>query len=85
MPRALKAASPLESKPRRVAAERKRTPVSRKAKPAPAPVAEFDPSAHHDEIAHAAYLKWIERGYVIGSPEQDWFEAEQSVRAKYAA
>jgi hypothetical protein len=34
---------------------------------------------HYDEIAQAAYLNWMGRGGLNASPEQDWFQAEQSV------
>lgn len=82
MPRTLKAtvtAKPrAEAKPR-VVAERKRTPVRRKVT---APV--FDAAAHQAEIAHAAYMNWLARDADAGSPEDDWFRAEQSVRAKYS-
>ncbi len=75
MPRTAKAATPApKAKP---LTERKRTPVRRKA-----PVA-FDPAAHREEIAHAAYLNWLARGTEPANPEEDWFLAEQSVRAKY--
>jgi hypothetical protein len=66
--------------------ERKRTPVRRKPAALRAEAApQFDAAAHYDEIAHAAYLNWMARGGENGSPEQDWFLAEQSVRAQYAA
>jgi hypothetical protein len=34
------------------------------------------------EIAILAYHFWQERGCPIGSPEEDWFRAEQSLKAK---
>jgi hypothetical protein len=33
------------------------------------------------EIAILAYHCWQERGCPIGSPEEDWFRAEQSLKA----
>jgi len=33
------------------------------------------------EIAILAYQFWQERGCPIGSPEEDWFRAEQSLKA----
>lgn len=71
-----------EPKTRRSApiTERKRTPVRRKVVAA---IPEFDIAMHKDEIAEAAYLNWLARAGAAGSPEQDWFQAEQAVRAKY--
>lgn len=36
------------------------------------------------EVARLAYLYWEARGGQGGSPEQDWFTAEQQVKAKAA-
>ena len=36
------------------------------------------------EIAILAYYFWQERGCPIGSPEEDWFRAEQAVKAEQA-
>jgi Protein of unknown function (DUF2934) len=33
----------------------------------------------HQEIAGLAYSLWQQRGCCEGSPERDWFEAEQRV------
>ena len=33
----------------------------------------------HEEIALRAYSLWQERGSPIGSPEEDWFRAEQEI------
>jgi hypothetical protein len=33
-----------------------------------------------DEIARLAYLYWLDRGCQNGSPEEDWFRAEQQLR-----
>ena len=49
--------------------------------PALVPVPEFDPAAHHNEIAEVAYRKWLER---VGSAKEDWLKAEMEVRARYA-
>ena len=35
----------------------------------------------HDEIADRAHELWIRHGRGDGSAEQDWFEAEQELRA----
>lgn len=33
----------------------------------------------HEEIAQLAYRYWEARGRPLGSPEEDWFRAEQEV------
>jgi hypothetical protein len=33
----------------------------------------------HEEIARLAHRFWAERGYQMGSPERDWFRAEQEL------
>ena len=33
-----------------------------------------------EEIASLAYQFWLERGCPIGSPEQDWFRAEDELQ-----
>jgi hypothetical protein len=33
--------------------------------------------AQHEEIKKLAYLLWEERGKPLGSPDDDWFRAEQ--------
>ena len=38
--------------------------------------------ASHDEIARLAHRFWAERGQQHGSPEQDWFRAEQELLGK---
>lgn len=35
----------------------------------------------HDEIAALAYEYWLQRDKQAGSPEEDWFKAEESLRA----
>jgi len=39
-----------------------------------------DDSPSHDEIAALAYSYWEARGHQGGSPEEDWFRAEQELR-----
>ena len=39
------------------------------------------PDREHDDIAERAYELWTQRGCPIGSPERDWFEAEEQLRA----
>jgi hypothetical protein len=34
-------------------------------------------SAQHEQIEKLAYQLWEERGRPLGSPEDDWFRAEQ--------
>jgi hypothetical protein len=33
----------------------------------------------HEEVAQLAYHYWEARGRPLGSPEEDWFRAEQDV------
>ena len=33
-----------------------------------------------DEVAMLAYQLWMERGCPIGSPEVDWFQAEEQLQ-----
>jgi len=39
----------------------------------------------HEEIALRAHRLWVERGCPIGSPEEDWFRAEEEIRGEQAA
>ncbi len=43
-------------------------------------------SLEHDQIAQLAYQLWQQRGCPIGSPEEDWYRAQQQLqrRAKSA-
>ena len=38
------------------------------------------PSQHHHFIQLAAYYLWKQRGSPIGTPEIDWFHAEEQLR-----
>lgn len=33
----------------------------------------------HELIAHRAYQRWQARGCPVGSPETDWFQAEEEI------
>ena len=37
------------------------------------------------QIATLAYRLWQERGCPIGSPEEDWFQAESELRSRESA
>ena len=37
------------------------------------------PDNRHEEITLRAYSLWQERGSPIGSPQEDWFRAEQEI------
>ncbi|MGO9241910.1 MAG: DUF2934 domain-containing protein [Bryobacteraceae bacterium] len=39
----------------------------------------------HEQIAALAKILWAERGCPEGSPEVDWFQAEQELREKQQA
>ena len=41
--------------------------------------------ADHEEIARLAYSYWQARGCPIGSPEEDWYRAENELRQPIAA
>ena len=38
----------------------------------------------HEDIALRAYSLWEKRGSPIGSPDEDWFQAELELRAEKA-
>ena len=40
---------------------------------------------NREEVAQLAYSYWEARGCAGGSPEQDWFRAEQEIRERTAA
>ncbi len=42
-------------------------------------------AADQQEIAQLAYHLWMERGRPEGSPEEDWFHAQDLVRAGRSA
>jgi hypothetical protein len=44
-----------------------------------------DPTVITEEVARIAYQCWRDRGSVGGSPEEDWFRAEQIVRDRLHA
>lgn len=67
---------------RRSATETAGTPV-----PIP-PAAESAPNecgVEPEEIARLAYSYWESRGCQGGSPEEDWFRAEQELKARRTA
>jgi len=39
-------------------------------------------SPDHTEVARLAYLRWLDRGCPIGSPEEDWSRAEQDLKSQ---
>jgi hypothetical protein len=48
-------------------------------------VATTAPPPEHNKIARLAYAYWQGRGCPDGSPEEDWFRAEEELRRKQAA
>jgi len=36
------------------------------------------------EVEERAYLSWVERGCPMGSPDEDWYRAEQALLARAA-
>jgi hypothetical protein len=65
------AAPKAAAKPRKPAA--KKTVASAKANGS---------SISHDQVAHLAHRFWTERGHAHGHHQEDWFRAEQALRAK---
>lgn len=61
----------------------KRGPV-RRAK-ARKSIAEFDETHYHAEIAHEAYMLWLERGCAHGGDFEDWTHAIEIVRQRRLA
>ena len=55
-----------------------KTAVSRAGEIADKPVV-AERAATHEEIARLAYDFWEARGRPLGSPEEDWFAAEQEL------
>jgi len=47
-------------------------------------LAEFTPS-EREEVARLAYSYWEQRGRQHGSPDEDWYRAEEEVRRQRAA
>jgi len=43
------------------------------------PTAAESATPTHEEVAQLAYHYWEARGRPLGSPEEDWFRAEQDV------
>ena len=41
---------------------------------------DIDSGTEHDRIARIAYVHWEQRGRPHGSPEVDWYSAEEAVR-----
>ena len=46
-------------------------------------IAEFDGTHHHAEIAHEAYLLWIERDCSHEGDFEDWIRAVEIVRQRH--
>ena len=46
------------------------------------PEATLPESPDHESIAALAHWLWRERGCPEGSPEEDWFRAEQQLRTE---
>ena len=46
---------------------------------------DFAYESRHEFVTELAYKLWIQRGRPLGSPEVDWFAAEQAVYASLVA
>lgn len=67
----------VDAAPKTAAAPRKKTALTNGL---PSNVTEMKIS--HEQIAQLAHQFWIERGYRHGEDTEDWFRAEQELRAK---
>ena len=47
-------------------------------------IPEFLYESHHEFVEKLAYKLWVQRGRPLGSPDVDWFAAEQAVYASLA-
>ena len=41
--------------------------------------ADLESDYGHQDIAELAYSLWIDRGEIEGSPDEDWFQAEEKL------
>jgi hypothetical protein len=51
----------------------------------PQPLTDFYGEGRHELVQKLAYQHWEERGRPLGSPEIDWFAAENVMRANLLA
>jgi hypothetical protein len=47
----------------------------------PRALADYCRESRHDAVQRLAYEHWEQRGHPLGSPDIDWFEAEDAVRS----
>jgi len=47
-------------------------------------LADTDELARREEVAGRAYRLWQERGSPLGSPDEDWFRAEQEISSEHS-
>jgi hypothetical protein len=62
--------------------------MARKGLEAPVPesqVEDIDSLSLQEQIAALAHALWRERGCPEGSPEEDWFKAEQEIKGQRSA
>jgi Protein of unknown function (DUF2934) len=48
-------------------------------------MAESSTPLNNEDVAALAYQRWMERGCPLGSPEEDWFEAEHELQSRPGA
>jgi hypothetical protein len=48
-------------------------------------IPDFSYESRHEFVEKLAYKLWEQRGHPLGSPDVDWFAAEQAVYASLAA
>jgi hypothetical protein len=57
------------------------TEARRSLKPPPGAISDGQSKQSESDIATRAYFLWEERGRPVGSPETDWFRAQQEPAA----
>ena len=62
-------------------ARRKPAAPKRAARSVEVPTTPVAAGPTHEEISRLAYSYWEARGFVAGSPEEDWLRAELELRA----
>ena len=76
--------TPKAAAPRRKAAPKKAAEVVSESIAHLADAVQVPVAISASEIEERAYQSWIERGCPMGSPDEDWYRAEQELIARFA-